>query len=120
MLPNITHLSLQWNVTHYCSPTLKEFLEHPSTVVLVLWMAGSMSKEGIETELSWQGLAQAHVVLLVTPQIPVFMLDGGFWPYAECITQWQHVNKGARCLSMIYLQISISSIVKDLRCPAAT
>ena len=53
MLPNLTHLSLQWNVTHYCSPTLREFLEHPSTVVLVLWMAGSMSKEEIETELGW-------------------------------------------------------------------
>ena len=117
MLPNLTHLSLQWNVTRYCSPTLREFLERPSTVVLVLWTAGSMSKEEIETELGWRGLAQARVVLLVTPQIPAFMLDGGFWPYAERIAQWRHVNKGARCLSVVYLRISISSIVEDLRCP---
>ena len=97
MLQNLTHLSLQWSVARYCNPTLKEFLEHPSTVVLVLWTAGLVAEERIKSELGWRGLAQARVVLLATQQIPVFMLDGlgGFWAHAERIAQWRLVNKGA-------------------------
>jgi hypothetical protein len=87
MLPSLTHLSLQWSIARYCNPALKEFLKCPSTVVLVLWTAGLVSKERIENELGWHGLAQTRVVLLVTAQIPAFMLNGGFWGYAEHITQ---------------------------------